>query len=161
MKRLYVIACLIFFCSMRATKDTAKPQELPNNSLAGLRKLVTRQYNLEKKNAPDAQRKNAECVELVDTGIKHIEAIGMDRACKDFIYDASWRKGEIVNFIVDDQGFILCYGNYEHLIWKNINQFTSYAGVPILKTMQAVPEDGAWINYTVITPSQSKGLSGL
>lgn len=138
--RLLVAICLFSFIAFTTGAIHA-------SSVGSFIAKVKQFQDEEKRYTPDAKRKAAECIELVERGAKFLNTDDFETVCNAFMYKSEWRNGEIFNFLIDEAGFILCHGDNIELIWKNINFAVNFIGEPIFKTFQQITTKGEWINY--------------
>lgn len=96
---------------------------------------------------PDIGRKKAECIELVTKGIKYIHKNGIPSACKSFLTDKNWRRGEISLFLLDSKWNILCDRGNTNLIWSNIDFAENNISEPLINSIKNVTNKGQWVNY--------------
>lgn len=135
-----------FICLSLNAKDNE--QTTDNFNIDAFRASIKTQYELDLKVMPNTQRKYQECIDLVERGVKYLQENHIDDACKAFRYSTEWYRGEIFNFVLDEEGHFLCHGDNSAIIWKTVDALTTLNGEPILKVLKKINNnDGLWLNY--------------
>lgn len=137
------------------SKEKPKQKEaVQKPSKEGLPATVQEEYNLDSKKA-DAQK-------LVEKAKTFFDKTTLARACKSFINDPHWRKGEIFIFLFGEDGYCYVNGNDREVIWQKLsydNQLSSKASsgrdiASVISDMLEVGQDGGWISYVWHNASQ-------
>lgn len=116
-------------------------------TMASYKNKVADMIKQENKYIPNDEQKNKDSIELVDRAVDYLIEKNVEKACNDFVSYASWRRGEISIFILDEEGYFVCCADNASLTWKRIENTPNFAGVPIFKTIQKINSKGQWINY--------------
>ncbi|MBA3954458.1 cache domain-containing protein [Candidatus Dependentiae bacterium] len=133
-RRVIILGVLLPFCSfMQGQVERVATASLRTNA---------------QQEQAEIQRKAKEVKTLVVNAAKHFNAVLLDTACKDFIYDSKWRKGELFVFVFDSTGVCLAHGDDSELIWKSIAGTKGIGGKrPLIKDMLSVGRKGGRLSY--------------
>ena len=92
-------------------------------------------------------RKSKEIKTLTRNAVRHFTANSLETACRDFVHNPVWRKGELFIFVFDERGVCLAYGDDTELIWKNISTVKGIGGRPLITDMLAIGPKGGRLTY--------------
>ena len=92
-------------------------------------------------------RKSKEVKTLTRNAARHFAANSVDTACRDFVHNPIWRKGELFIFVFNEQGVCLAYGDDTELIWKNISSVKGVGNRPLINDMLAIGPKGGRLTY--------------
>jgi signal transduction histidine kinase len=90
--------------------------------------------------------KSSQAQKLVNDAIDYIkkQKDGIAPACKTFMSDPRWRKGEIFVWIFDSEGNCYCRGFEKECLWKN---FGNKKGDDFIKRMEDAGKKGGFVDY--------------
>jgi len=92
----------------------------------------------------NVQRKADQCHKLVDAAVEYIEKNPIHKACKAFVSETRWRRGEIEVFVFSNKGNCLIFGSQRSVIWDNI----AVTHKDILDEMISVgKQGGGFVNF--------------
>lgn len=94
----------------------------------------------------DIDAKSKVIIDLVDAGVAYFKKNSVEKSCQTFTYDESWRRGELFNYVLDANGYILCYGDDSAVLWKHINSFDK-TRKNVFEHIARAGEQGSWISY--------------
>lgn len=140
------------YCLKSVNQEKIPSNQYSSNSnkdidMASYKAKVEEMVKREKRFDPDSKRKSQECIDLVNQAVKHLQDENLEVGCHDFAFSNVWWRGEIFVFVLDEEGYIICYGDNPSLTWKNIDHVPNFVGEPILNTIKKIDSKGEWINY--------------
>jgi cytochrome c len=102
---------------------------------------------VEKQTHAYINRKSKEIKTLTRNAARHFAVNALDTACRDFVHNPVWRKGELFVFVFNEQGVCLAYGDDTDLIWKNISSVKGVGDRPLIEEMLAIGSKGGRLTY--------------
>lgn len=144
----YLLSLIFVLSGIVAAHSFGKEASLaPITSMEVFEAKIKQMAEQEKSFIPDSIRKEQECIDLVNRGATHLEKTDLKTACYDFVYANEWRRGEIFNILLDEEGHILCHGDTNSLIWRDIKSTLSFYDESIRNTIKNIDPNGQWVHY--------------
>ncbi len=97
----------------------------------------------------NSKNKVKQIKQLVDNAVKHLDKVSLEQACNDFIYNPTWRKGELYVWIVDENGVTYASGDDTDSIWKTAKEgLKKEKGTKsLIEQMLAAGPKGKFVGY--------------
>lgn len=96
---------------------------------------------------------------LVEKGLAHIKAAGMDKAFEDFTAkDGKWQDRDLYVFVVKFDGVTVAHGGNKALVGKNMIDLKDANGQTFIKSMidMAQSKGTGWVDYMFTNPQTKK-----
>lgn len=129
MKKVLILLLLVT-CSIKASFNSDESEEI----------------QVSRENEVDVKKKTNECRQLVENGVRHFQKVSIENACKDFLYNPIWRKGELFLYVLNKDGICMAHGDDSDLIWQPKFQ-TKYIGEGTLISEMLTFKKGDFIGY--------------
>ena len=101
----------------------------------------------------------ADAKQMVEDALVHIKQVGPAQAFQDFMVSGGkWHKKDIYLLCIDLQGNMTCSGANKALVGKNMLDFISADGQPLIKNMVdiAKTKGSGWVEYQWPHPQTGK-----
>lgn len=109
--------------------------------------------NAEERGTPDEAKK------MVEEAIKHVAAVGQEKAFADFSSaDAKWHNKDVYLFCYKFDGTNTCHGANKALIGKNLIDLKTADGQPLIRNLIDIAQNKGtgWIDYKWTHPVSKK-----
>lgn len=96
---------------------------------------------------------------LVEKGLAHLKAVGMDKAFEDFTAkDGKWQDKDLYVFVVKFDGVTVAHGGNKALVGKNMIDLKDANGQTFIKSMidMAQSKGTGWVDYMFTNPQTKK-----
>lgn len=109
---------------------------------------VTDSFGTPLKTDSEESIKRKQVIDLVDDGIKFVQANSFDRAMNAFTHGRDFIRGELYLFVYDTNGFQFASGLDERSVWKNwINQRDLFGTYMVQEMIKKAKSGGGWLTY--------------
>jgi cytochrome c len=96
---------------------------------------------------------------LVEKGLAHIKAVGLDKAAADFTAkDGKWQNKDLYLFVEKFDGVMLGHGANAALVGKNLSEMKDANGKTFVKDLAetAKTKGSGWVDYMWVDPATKK-----
>ena len=110
----------------------------------------------------EKQLSEADLRKFVQEAVDYVKKVGFKKACKEFTYGKSFKRGELYIFAYDYDGNATCHGAKASLVGKPLINFKDKKGKPVIKELIASIKDpkkkGQVVEYYWPHPAKKSGI---